>query len=294
MACRVKPGKPCRAPIDMRETPCATIFHKGITGTWMQLPLLPLIAFLCVALSARPAAADDWPITPPEPLKPMEMVLVKGGCYKMGDTFGDGAENESPPHEVCVKDFYIGKYLVTQMQWTGSMGTNPSAQAFCGLNCPVENVTWNDVQEFIAKLSQRTGKPYRLPTEAEWEYAARSGGRQEKWAGTSDEQELGDYAWYYNNSRFQGHPVGLKRPNGLGLYDMTGNVWEWMSDWYDEGYYAKSPTDDPQGAATGGTRSLRGGYWGDLSGFVRIARRIGLNPLARAAGYGVRLALPSP
>jgi formylglycine-generating enzyme required for sulfatase activity len=261
---------------------------------------MKVFALIMIALCAlgivwgRQATADDWPITPPDPLKPMEMVLVKGSCYKMGDTFGDGEEDEQPVHEVCVKDFYLGKYLVTQMQWTGPMGTNPSRGSTCGMTCPVENVTWDDVQEFIRRLSERARKNYRLPTEAEWEYAARSGGAKEKWAGTSDEKALGDYAWFYPNSGFSGHPVGLKKPNGLGLYDMTGNVWEWMSDYYDEGYYAKSPQDEPKGPVSGRAHSLRGGYWGDLSSFVRVARRIGLDPTARAAGYGVRLALPAP
>jgi sulfatase modifying factor 1 len=260
----------------------------------MQLLIPILMVLFSLGMLDRPAAADPFPINPPDPLKPIEMVLVKGGCYKMGDTFGAGAEEERPVHEVCVRDFYIGKYLVTQMQWTGTMGTNPSREPTCGLACPVENVSWNDVQEFIRKLSQRTRKAYRLPTEAEWEYAARSGGKDEKWAGTSSEKELGDYAWYYNNSRYQSHPVGLKKPNGLGLYDMTGNVWEWLSDWYDEGYYANSPKDEPQGAATGRIRSLRGGYWGDLSTFARVARRLGLVPSARGGGYGFRVALPAP
>jgi formylglycine-generating enzyme len=260
----------------------------------MQLLILIVMVLFSFAIVDRPAVADDWPIKPPEALKLMEMVLIKGGCYKMGDTFGDGAEDERPVHEVCVRDFYIGKYLVTQMQWAGTMGTNPSRAPNCGMTCPVENVSWNDAQEFIGKLSQRIGNAYRLPTEAEWEYAARSGGKDEKWAGTSSEKELGDYAWSYNNSAFQSHPVGLKKPNGVGLHDMTGNVWEWMSDWYDEGYYAKSPKDEPQGAATGRTRSLRGGYWGDLSTFVRVTRRIGLVPSARGGGYGFRVALPAP
>jgi formylglycine-generating enzyme len=260
----------------------------------MQLLILILMVLFSFGIVDRQAAADDWPINPPDPLKPMEMVLVKGGCYKMGDTFGDGADDERPVHEVCVRDFYIGKYLVTQMQWTGTMGTNPSREPTCGMTCPVENVSWNDVQEFISKLSQRTGKAYRLPTEAEWEYAARSGGKNEQWAGTSSEKELREYAWYYNDSTYQSHPVGSKKPNGLGLYDMTGNVWEWMSDWYDDGYYAKSPKDEPQGAASGRTHSLRGGYWGDLSDFARVARRIGLVPSARGGGYGFRVALPAP
>jgi formylglycine-generating enzyme required for sulfatase activity len=143
-------------------------------------------------------------------------------------------------------------------------------------------------------MSQRDGVVYRLPTEAEWEYAARSGGKGEKWAGTSDERELGDYAWYYNNSQYRSHPVGEKKPNGLGLYDMTGNVWQWMSDWYADQYYAESPKDQPQGPATGRRHTLRGGYWGDLAGFVRAARRIGLPPTARAPGTGVRVARSAP
>lgn len=254
---------------------------------------LILVAIL-FDLIGSPVIADDWPIGPPDPIKPMQMVLVKGSCYKMGDTFGDGGENEKPVHEVCVKDFYIGKYLVTQMQWTGTMGTNPSAEPMCGLVCPVENVSWNDVQKFIRKLNENTGKVYRLPTEAEWEYAARGGGKNEEWSGTSDEKKLGEYAWFYTNSDFQSHPVGLKKPNALGLYDMTGNVWEWMSDRYDGTYYAKSPTDEPDGGKAKLTRSLRGGYWGDLASFVRVTRRIGLEPSVRAAGYGVRLVLTAP
>lgn len=259
----------------------------------MQLPALMFIVLLCLAGWGGPATADDVPLGPPAPIMPMEMILIKGGCYEMGDTFGDGGNNEKPVHRVCVKDFYLGKYPVTQMQWTMDMAINPSLEPTCGIACPVENVSWNDVQDFIKKLSARTGKPYRLPTEAEWEYAARSGGRNEKWAGTSNENELGGYAWFYNNSQFHSHPVGEKKPNELGLYDMTGNVWEWMSDNYDEGYYAKSPIDEPTGSNTGPKRSLRGGYWGDFPSWIRITRRIGLDPTAKAAGYGVRLVLPA-
>ncbi|HLX28314.1 MAG TPA: SUMF1/EgtB/PvdO family nonheme iron enzyme [Casimicrobiaceae bacterium] len=250
-----------------------------------SVPILAIVSSLFVAS----ASADDWPITPPEPLRQIAMVLVKGGCY----TMGDGSDEESV-HKVCVKDFYIGKYPVTQMQWTGTMGTNPSKEPNCGLNCPVENVSWNDVQAFIRKLDARTGKAYRLPTEAEWEYAARSGGKAEKWAGTSSEKSLADYAWYYNNADFQTHPVGQKKPNGLGLYDMTGNVWEWTSDWFDEGVGVQDPKNDAASEADARMRSLRGGYWGDLASFVHVTRRIGLVPSAHGVGYGFRVALSTP
>jgi formylglycine-generating enzyme len=260
----------------------------------MRLFILILMFLFSIDTMESSAVADDLPLAPPEPIKPIEMVLVKGGCYQMGDTFGDGAANEKPVHEVCVKDFLIGKYPVTQIQWAGAMGNNPSKEPNCGITCPVENVSWDDIQEFLRKLSQRTGKAYRLPTEAEWEYAARGGGKNEKWAGTSSQSELGDYAWYYNNSGYHSHPVGGKKPNDLGLYDMTGNVWEWMSDWFDEQYYANSPKDEPGGAASGETRALRGGYWGDLANFVRVSRRIGLVPAARAPGNGFRVVLPAP
>jgi formylglycine-generating enzyme len=264
-----------------------------VIGDAMKLPALMFFVLLRLAGWGGPAAADDIPIGPPAVIKPMEMVLVKGGCYEMGDTFGDGANNEKPVHHVCVKDFYLGKYLVTQLQWTAAMALNPSVEPTCGITCPVENVSWNDVQEFVKKLSERTGNPYRLPTEAEWEFAARDGGKNEKWAGTSDENELPGYAWFYNNSHFQSHPVGEKKPNELGFYDMTGDAWEWMSDYYDEGYYAKSPIDGPTGPETGQKHVLRGGYWGDFPEWMRVTRRIGLDPGVKAPGFGVRLVLPA-
>jgi len=121
------------------------------------------------------------------------------------------------------------------------MGGNRSYFQNCGDDCPVETVSWNDAQDFISRLNQRTGKRFRLPTEAEWEYAARSGGKREKWAGTSSESELGDYAWYSKNSGGSTHPVGQKKPNGLGLYDMSGDVWEWCQDWYGKDFYKWRP-----------------------------------------------------
>ena len=153
----------------------------------------------------------------------------------MGDIFNTGDSDEKPVHTVCVDNFYLGRTEVTQKQWVDITGHNPSK--FQCEDCPVERVSWNDITDFIKKLNERTGMNYRLPTEAEWEYAARSGGKDELWAGTSDEFELEEYAWCKVNSEERTHPVGEKEPNGLGLYDMTGNVWEWTWDRYDEKYY---------------------------------------------------------
>ncbi|MBA4348368.1 MAG: hypothetical protein C0415_00040 [Thermodesulfovibrio sp.] len=204
----------------------------------------------------------------------LEMILVKSGCFQMGS---DGYY----AHEVCVDDFYIGKYEVTQGQWKAIMGDNPSRFEDCGDNCPVESVSWDDVQEFINKLNQKTEKNYRLPTEAEWEYAARSGGKNEKWAGTSNQSELGEYAWYRENSGDKTHPVGQKKPpNGLGIYDMSGNVWEWVSDWFDVNYYKNSPKDNPKGPSSGSYKALRGGSWRDDAG----ARVLRIGQISTSAG----------
>ena len=226
----------------------------------------------------------------------MQFVWVRGGCYMMGDTFNykDAAKNEQPVHEVCLDGFYMGKYEVTQGEWTEIMGSNPSE--FFGERNPVEQVSWDDAQSFIAKLNARSGKRYRLPTEAEWEFAARSGGKKELWAGTSNEKELTNYAWYNVNSGNTTHPVGQKRPNGLGLYDMSGNVWEWCSDWYSNSGYdddaIKDKPRNPQGPSTGSGRVLRGGSWRDSAGSTRASDRR-INSLGARRNYlGFRLVLP--
>jgi formylglycine-generating enzyme required for sulfatase activity len=215
-----------------------------------------------------------------------QMVFVKGGTFQMSDVFGDGNSNEKPVHEVYVDDFYIGKYPVTQKEWEAIMGNNPSH--FKGENLPVDFVSWEDVQEFIKRLNAKSGINYRLPTEAEWEYAARSGGKAEKWAGTNNESELKDYAWYYKNSDNEIHPVGQKKPNGLGLYDMSGNVWEWVQDWYDEDYYKNSPKDNPKGPSSGQHRVLRGGSWYDFARYIRTANRFRVYPDFRINIFGFR------
>ena len=180
-----------------------------------------------------------------EPVTGMRFVFVGGGTFQMGDTDGDGFEDERPLHAVRLDGFYLGKYEVTQRQWKALMETNPSAFG-SGDSYPVENVSWNDAQEFITRLNQKSGRnKYRLPTEAEWEYAARSGGKEEKYAGFSAENEIFQYGNFCDlnceldwkemgqNDRYKNTaPVGSFAPNGLGLYDMTGNVWEWVSDIY--------------------------------------------------------------
>ena len=217
-----------------------------------------------------------------------EMVYVKGGCYQMGDQYEVGGSDEQPVHEVCVDDYYIGKYEVTQGQWKEIMGSNSSFFSNCGDNCPVEQVSWDEVQEYIRKLNQKTGKSYRLPTEAEWEYACRSGGKKEKYCGGSD---AGSVAWNRDNSLKTTHPVGEKRANGLGIYDMSGNVWEWVNDWHDKDYYKNSPRNNPKGSASGDCRVLRGGSWYSGPDSMRSSSRSRLAPSYRNTNVGFRVAL---
>ena len=218
----------------------------------------------------------------------MEFIWVEGGSFRMGDQFGDGDSDEKPVHEVRVDGFYMGKFEITQAQWHTIMGDNPS-KFKKGDNYPVEKVSWVDTQEFIRKLSQKSGKTFRLPTEAEWEYAARSGGKKEKYSGGDS---LDKVAWYNGNSKRTTHPVGGKAANGLGLHDMSGNVWEWCADWYDENYYNDSPRDNPKGPSLGLDRVFRGGGLLDSPWFVRVADRLRVEPGDRGCYLGFRLVLP--
>lgn len=179
------------------------------------------------------------------------MVRVTGGCFVQGsDT---GSSNQRPAHEVCLSDYFIGRYEVTQKDWQQIMGYNPSRFPSCGPDCPVDNVSWSDAREFIIRLNEATGKRFRLPTEAEWEFACRERGGDITFCGDRSG------AWIRGNSDGKPHPVGSRQPNSLGLYDMSGNVWEWVHDWHD--VYPATPQKNPYGAPSGSTKGRRGGSW---------------------------------
>ena len=214
----------------------------------------------------------------------MEFVRIKAGTFLMGgNRFG-----EKPVHEVVLtNDFFMGKYEVTQGQWETVMGENPSY--FGGKDRPVERVSWDDVQEFIDKLNDKEGrKIYRLPTEAEWEYACRAGTTTEYFFG-DDEDKLGEYVWYDDNSGNKTHPVGKKKPNPWGLYDMYGNVWEWCQDLY--GDYPKGKIINPKGPDSGSYRVFRGGSWGHSAVSCRSANRSNWEPDYRYSLLGFRLVM---
>ncbi len=257
------------------------LFQNTTVGRSLMKKII--LSFLIVFLLTEISAGEEK--------KDFEgMVFIKGGCFEMGDTFGDGRSDEKSVHEVCVDDFYMGEHEVTQEEWEEIMGNNPSHFKNCEDNCPVDQVAYDDVEEYIRRLNNKTGLNYRLPTEAEWEYAARSGGRKEKYAGTSKKSDLGDYAWYLENSRVTTHPVKTKLPNFLGLYDMTGNVSEWVSDWYGKDYYRNSPKDNPKGPASGKYRVLRGGSWYNVQMNVRAALRSWDRADYRFRHFGFRIA----
>ncbi|KWT76812.1 formylglycine-generating enzyme family protein [Candidatus Magnetominusculus xianensis] len=218
------------------------------------------------------------------------MAFVKGGCFQMGDTFGDGQQNERPLHRVCVSDFYMGKYQVTQGLWKEVMGDNPSKLQI-GDSFPVESVSWNDIQRFISRLNHMTGKNYNLPTEAQWEYSCREGGKEVKYVKNITDKELTDYAWYRGNSDGTTHTVGQKHPNELGLYDMVGNVWVWIRDVYAKDAYAESGTDNPVNMSGDGRRVIRGGNFSSDSNNLRCSRRGSYHPNIQEQDIGFRLVL---
>ena len=240
----------------------------------------------------------------------MSFVWVPGGCFEMGcgDWTSDCSDNEKPVHKVCLSGFWMARHEVTQRQWQRLMGYNPSDFKRCGSQCPVESVSWNEALEFARKLSTKTGYTFRLPTEAEWEYACRSGGKKQQYAGG---QSLSAAAWYRSNAGGGPHPVGRKRPNGLGIYDMSGNVWEWCLDISDKKAYhkAKGTLRNPVFINTkyaniygegyyrmlsilkeaSGYRIVRGGSWGNVAHRLRCSARIRGKPGSRRDWLGFRL-----
>jgi formylglycine-generating enzyme required for sulfatase activity len=280
-----------------------------------------------------PAPAAPAPVAPKPGPAPEGMVFVKGGCFKMGDTFGDGEADEKPVHEVCVNDFYMDKYEVTVgefREFVSNSGYKADAETTGGCykwiekweidkntywdspgyaqtdSNPVSCVSWNDAQEYLKWKSRKAGKTVRLPTEAEWEYAASyAGGPGKKSRFGTGKDTIGpdeanfnasaDYKKPYSRTgeyREKTLPVGSFDPNALGLYDMSGNVWEWVSDWYDENYYRSSPKDNPQGPSSGEYRVLRGGSWDLSPSYLRAANRLRFRPAERYNGLGFRCVRP--
>ncbi len=244
------------------------------------------------------------------------MVMVQGGSFDLGSD--DEAADRKPAHTVKLKDYFISAYEVTQLQWRTIMGTNPSLY-ICD-ECPVCNVNYTDALSYIEKLNTRTGKHYRLPTEAEWEYAARGGKNEELVRSShsvapggvnefmvinhgsrvpektkdgkrySGKKLAGDVAWYARNSEDHVHPVGRKKPNELGLYDMCGNVEEWCADFYATSYGSKGTAEDPKGPSSGRSHVIRGGSYKLNADEVGVTRRAAYLPDTRSISLGFRLA----
>jgi formylglycine-generating enzyme required for sulfatase activity len=250
---------------------------------------------------------------------PVGMVLIPDGTFQMGSPGGEGDSDEHPQHAVTLDAFYLDTHEVTNRQFqqfvqansykttaeqegnafgytsqdgwgniSGASWLKPEGKGSVFASGrethPVVSISWEDAKVYCGGVGKR------LPTEAEWEYAARSGGTEEVWAGTSVEEQLREYAVYSANYGNRTASVGGKKPNGLGLYDMSGNVWEWVADWYDEGYYQASPQKNPQGPSTGEKKVLRGGSWDSYPTYLRSANRFWSNPAGRDAGLGVRCA----
>ncbi len=233
------------------------------------------------------------------------MVFVQGGTFTMGSTDTDklAGNDEKPQHQVTVSDFYIGETVVTQALWYAVMGQKPTAEGSqwseefgLGDNYPAYFISWNDCQAFIDSLNKLTGKTFRMPTEAEWEYAARGGNKSQGYL-FSGSNELDDVAWHAGNigenpTTYYGlHEVGTRVANELGLYDMSGNVWEWCSDWDSKTYYTEEAQTNPTGPETGTQRAMRGGCSGNGEQNCRVSERMRNYPAEPAAVIGLRLAL---
>lgn len=263
--------------------------------------LLPLAHVRISAFIIRPASAQQAGSTFKDCADCPELIVIPAGNFLMGAgrpswlwwrNKSQQSPNEQPQHAVTVKSFALGKFEVTQQQWSALMGGNPSAHK--GDALPVEQVSWQDVQIFIQKLSAKTGKHYRLPTEAEWEYAARAG-TTTIYSFGDDPAELARYAWFLDNASMASHPVGAKLPNPFGLHDMHGNVWEWVQDCWTENY-AGAPGDGSAATepAVCPLRNFRGGGWDSSQAGPRSSRRERGTPSGGREWLGFRLARTLP
>jgi formylglycine-generating enzyme required for sulfatase activity len=268
-------------------------YNDSIMKALILIPAF-LSPFLLAPLSPVAAGAPP-PLPPPaaqaEELTGIEFILVPGGEFTMGSE-GHRA-GEGPPHQVRVKSFLLGRTEVTQRQWMKVMETAPSHFKDCG-DCPVEQVSWDDVGEYLRRAGALTGMELRLPTEAEWEYAGGGGAAHQQWPGTEKESDAGEYSWYSGSFAGKTRPVGLKNPNSFMLFDMGGNVAEWCADWYGEDYYGKSPADNPRGPETGTRRAVRGGSWLGSPYDTRVTHRSMRPPATRSRTIGFRVAADAP
>jgi formylglycine-generating enzyme required for sulfatase activity len=235
---------------------------------------------------ATPAGPEGSQPVPGSKVKLGAFVQIAPGSFLMGRN--GGSPEEGPVRTVTLtRAFELKATEVTQEEWQSVMGNNPSRFATCGATCPVEQVSWSDVQEFLSRLNEADpGRNYRLPTEAEWEYAAKAGATGE-YGGTGVLNEMG---WWQGNSEGRTHPAARKLPNAWGLYDMHGNVWEWVQDWFADGYYAQGINVDPSGPESGTFRGYRGGSWNFSASYARTASRFGGRPANRYDFVGFRLA----
>lgn len=217
----------------------------------------------------------------------IDFVFVPGGSYIMGSPETKFISEERPRHKVTLSSFWMGKYEVTQKQYQDVMGANPSY--YKGEDLPVDTVSWNDAAMFCEKFNKKYNATLRLPTEAEWEFAARAGTTGKyHWGAAID----GKYVWYDKNSNNTTNPVGKKLPNPWGLYDMFGNVWEFCADWHDDNYYASSPEKDPKGPASGSERVIRGASWYDNVNYISASFRYRDAPAKSYYYYGFRVVMP--
>ena len=297
------------APISVKQTPKTTSQNmspkemvqdtkpKKRWGKWMLLFPIIIVAVMATigVVVSKNIKYENNTITIPGTDISYKMVFVEGGTFQMGSNDSEAESNEKTVHSVTLSDYYIGEIEVTQELWEAVMGSNPLC--FNGSKKPVESVSWYDCQEFIKKLNKLTGKNFRLPTEAEWEYAARGGNKSRgyKYSGSDN---ISDVAWYNKNAyyvdknspAYGAHPVGTKSPNELGIYDMSGNVGEWCSDW--DGDYSSSSQTNPTGPTSGSFRVCRGGSWNYFVRGCRVADRDAGTPDYRGDGLGFRLVMP--